>query len=285
MIKHPFRSKLCKSLGVIEMKTDVDFTLSGEFEFGNSRLVLVKPGRVQGREVKKSAKDRLEKIFSSLKQETYTVEKAERRKLEELNGKIDLKGRLRELNFDRSLSKITGKLGDVIEDYQENRERKKRVTKVYESIAQGRPLSDAKLYQGGGEYLKIVKTTEFLSRLMEKEVNVDRSLENTEARVVDKFVQRTVQRVKDSPYEIRELKKRDYYKIIVCFEEFAANYLDKLIRVVSDEALSSMGSRLELPPGNVVLVESDGFQNRLEIRIPVELEEKLHPHPFQLTFE
>lgn len=267
------------------MKTDVGFAFSGEFKFGNSRLVLVKPGRVQGREVEKSAKDRLGEIFSSLKQEVYTVKEAEKRELEELKDKVDFKGNLRRLlklfSPDTSLSSIVARLRGIIKEY---RTKKGGIKDEYESIARKKPLGDAKLYQGGEERLEIEKTTEFLSRLTEREINVDRSLENAEAEVVDKFIRRMVQRIEDNSYDIRELKKRDYYKIIVCSEEFAANYLDRLVRMASDGDLSSMGSRLELLPGNVVLVESDGFQSRLEIRVPVELEEGFHFRPFQLTF-
>lgn len=271
------------------MKTGADFTLSEEFKLGNNRLVLVKSGRVRGREVEKEAGNRLEKIFSSLKQETYTVEEAKNGKLEEFNGEVDLKGNLRELlSHDKSFSGFVARLGNVIEDYQDNRERKGRIKDKYESIAQKSPLSDAKLYQGSEAQLEIEKTAEFLSRLTGKEINVSRFLENAGTEVVDKFVQKMIQRIgewKDNSYDIRKLKSRNYYKIIVCSDNFVSNYLNKLVRIVSDGRLSSMGSKLKLLPGNVVLVESSGFQNRLEIRIPVELREDFNARPFQLIFK
>jgi len=271
------------------MNTKLRFT--DGFELGDARLVLVKPAELKGQELKQNSEERLKQIFSSLQEENYSVETPKQRRLARMNGKINPKARLKELNqeidFDSgiidNLHKARAEVESIVDDYKEHKKDKKRIINNYAEEAEKPPLSDATLLQGGEKLPEVDKTTDYLENLLDKESELYRAVEREESVIdfIKDFAQQVGQWKNNKDYDLRTLKKQSYYKILVC--PIIADFLDTLTEFLASEDFNSMGQKLDLAPGNAVIIHGKGFKKELQITIPVELQGSFQQKPFKLT--
>jgi len=258
--------------------------LTKSFSLGDTRLVLIEPGELEGRAIESESKSRLKMLFSSLQRESYSIETARDKKIEKMDGKLDMKEELKELSKDlgQGFSKTSKEIKELIKNYQENRKERKEIKNSYNKFSKRRPLDDAVLYQGGDNLLEVGKTTDYLEDLLSKERKIYRAVEKEEgiSNLIDSLLRRVNQWEREK-YDLRVLRKQDYYKILVSSK--ISECLNKLTGFIGPKSLTSMGQRLKLPPGGSVLIDTKGFQKELEIKIPICRKEKLENQIIKIT--
>lgn len=225
------------------------------FSLGSIRLVLVKPGKLKGKNLAEPSKRRLEEMCSTFKTEEYSVGRT-------------IKNEMGQLLNQLKEEELTWKdLPDQISN----------LITIWRGPERGDPIENAKLYQGGDAHLEVNVTTEFIEDLLGKKAQVDSSFGSFKGDRTE-FLERITRAE-------RKLEKRSLYNIVVCPSEVIYRYLDHVAEEIDRRGLESMGEKLELKPGLPILFNRSTLEKRVTIKIPIELEDRILSKLFSLIYE